>query len=664
MTMIRKILIANRGEIARRIQRSCRKMGIGVVAVYSEADAGAPFVKEAEEAVCIGGAAAVDSYLNIDKLIRAARQTKADAIHPGYGFLAERAEFAIRVREAGLIWIGPHPEAIEAMGSKSRAKAIMEEAGVPVIPGYSGKDQSVDRLRSEALKIGFPVLLKAVAGGGGKGMRIVEREADLENAIQSARREADSAFGDANLLIEKFFPNARHVEFQIFGDQHGKVIHLMERECSIQRRYQKILEESPSPVLSATLRNTMGAAAVEAARAIGYDNAGTIEFIYTDGGVFYFLEVNTRLQVEHPVTEAITGLDLVQWQIEIAEGKPLPLEQQEVKANGYALECRLYAEDPEENYLPATGEILQWKVPDMEGLRVDSGVETGSIISIHYDPMIAKLIVQASERETAFRRMTYVLRHLQCLGIVTNQAFLLSLLQREEVLLGQYSTRFLEKEKFTPSKPGFDSIGISLVALTLFRMEKSLRNRQVLKGLPPGWRNNPYQPQEVSYQIGEEVYSPMYTFRKDQMEGRLGKVPFKAKMLWKTADSIRVQFNERQSTIQLVGREADWYLHSPTYGSYKVSLLPRFPKVDKEKMPGGYLAPMPGSVVEVWVEPGALVEEGAKLVTLSSMKMENTLVADEAGKVKAVFVTTGDQVEAETVLLQIQSEEPNENPKA
>src|SRR5215510_13044752 len=388
----RKILVANRGEIALRVMRSCHAMGIETVAVYSEADADAPHVRFAGEAVHLAAAPAQESYLSIEKIIEAARRTRADAIHPGYGFLSENAEFAESCAAAGVVFIGPPPSAIRAMGLKSSARRLAAEAGAPVVPGYDGEDQSIEILRDRIIEIGFPVLIKASAGGGGKGMRVVRGESAIDEAVEAARREAEKAFGDGSLLLEKFIEGSRHVEVQIFGDAYGNLVHLFERDCSLQRRHQKIIEESPSPAVNEELRWKMGETAANIGRAIGYTNAGTVEFILAASGAFYFIEVNTRLQVEHPVTEMITGLDLVRLQIEIAEGRPLPFTQADLKTEGHAIEARLYAEDPANDFLPSTGQILDLRLPVIEGVRIDSGIESGMEVGIHYDPMLAKLI--------------------------------------------------------------------------------------------------------------------------------------------------------------------------------------------------------------------------------------------------------------------------------
>ncbi|MGB5223340.1 MAG: biotin carboxylase N-terminal domain-containing protein, partial [Polyangiales bacterium] len=415
-TTIQKILVANRGEIARRIMRTCRKMGISTVAVYSDADAAMPFVAEADEAVRLGPAPSAESYLRIDKILEAAALTGSDAIHPGYGFLAENAAFADACAGAGVIFIGPTADAIRAMGSKREAKALVSKAGVPVIPGYDGADQTPAVLAQKAVEVGFPVLLKASAGGGGKGMKLVREEAGLSDAIASAAREGQSSFGDGTLLVEKYIDDPRHVEIQILGDSHGNLIHLNERECSIQRRHQKIIEEAPSPALDAALRNRMGEAAVLCGKAIGYQNAGTVEFILAPDRSFYFLEVNTRLQVEHPITECLTGLDLVEEQIRVAQGEELRTTQEAVRFEGAAVEVRLYAEDPSAGFLPQSGKVVDWDLPPVEGLRVDSGVETGSEVGIHYDPMLAKIITSGETRDIALQRMRRALRSLSVQG--------------------------------------------------------------------------------------------------------------------------------------------------------------------------------------------------------------------------------------------------------
>lgn len=458
--MFRKVLVANRGEIARRVIQACRELGIRTVAVYSEADANAPFVREADEAYLLGGAPASESYLNIRRILEVAQQAGAQAIHPGYGFLSENPEFAAACAQAGIVFIGPRPEVIRLLGDKGAAKRAAERAGVPTVPGYTPEDHATpETLLQAAQQLGFPVLLKAVAGGGGKGMRIADSPERFLEIAESAAREAQNAFGDPRLMLERYIAHPRHIEVQILADQHGTVMHLYERECSIQRRHQKIIEESPSPALDAKTRTAICEAAVRLAQAVGYTNAGTVEFLYEqtpDGGRFYFLEVNTRLQVEHPVTELVTGVDLVHWQIRIAAGERLELSLP--KLHGHAIEARLYAEDPENEFAPSLGTLLAYQVPHLPGVRVDSGVEAGSVITHHYDPMIAKVIAHAPDRTAAIRRLVNALEQITIVGVRTNQAFLMDVLQHPAFLVGALHTGFLQEHQIksapeTPPEP-------------------------------------------------------------------------------------------------------------------------------------------------------------------------------------------------------------------
>jgi acetyl-CoA carboxylase biotin carboxylase subunit len=475
--MFKKILIANRGEIAIRIMRACRELGIQTVAVYSDADQDALYVQYADEAIHIGDSAPKESYLNADKLIRAALDSKADAIHPGYGFLSENATFAGKVASAGLAFIGPSADSIRAMGDKAESKIRMKEAGVPTVPGREGLESQAD-FEKAAQEIGYPVLVKAAAGGGGKGMRVVNAESDLGEAIESARREALNAFGDERLLIEKYVANAHHVEFQVFGDWYGNLVHLFERECSVQRRHQKIIEETPSPLLTPELRQQMGEAAVRAARAVNYFNAGTVEFIFDpELSSFFFLEMNTRLQVEHPITELVTGLDLVHWQIRVAVGEQFPFPQSHFTQRGHAIECRVYAEDPSNGFLPSTGKLLQYIEPRGPGIRVDSGFTAGNEVSHFYDPLLAKLIVYAEDRETAIQRMQTALKEFVVHGVVTNIDFLQAVLSHPDFANGEVTTRWVETNlNWTPlAEPSFESfIAASLAELTMVNRPSSM----------------------------------------------------------------------------------------------------------------------------------------------------------------------------------------------
>ncbi|HUI88250.1 MAG TPA: acetyl-CoA carboxylase biotin carboxylase subunit [Anaerolineales bacterium] len=474
--MFSKILIANRGEIAIRIIRVCKELGIQTVAVYSEADRNAPHVQFADEAILLGAPSPKESYLSIDKIIAAAKQTNADAIHPGYGFLSENASFAAAVDSAKLTFIGPSADSIRLMGDKAESKVSMKKAGVPTIPGVEGIESENDFKRA-AQELGYPVLIKASAGGGGKGLRVVNAERELSEAIESAGREALNAFGDDRLLIEKYLPNAHHIEFQVFGDQHGNLVHLFERECSVQRRYQKIIEETPSPLLTSRLRDEMGAAAVAAAKAVGYFNAGTVEFIVDpDSLKFYFLEMNTRLQVEHPVTELVVGLDLVQWQIRIAAGEKFPFAQRDLTQRGHAIECRVYAEDPANGFLPSTGGLLQFIEPRGPNVRVDSGCVAGNEVMHFYDPLLAKLIVYAEDRGAAVQRMQAALKDFVVHGVATNIDFMQAVLAHPDFRSGTVTTRWVEtKFKWEPSQPTFEALISAALAdqITLNRPSKT-----------------------------------------------------------------------------------------------------------------------------------------------------------------------------------------------
>lgn len=659
---ITHILIANRGEIAHRIIRTARRMGIRTTAVYSDADAGLPYVAAADQAVHLPGNTAAETYLRQDQLLGIARQQGADAVHPGYGFLAENAAFAKKCAEAGLRFIGPNPEAIAAMGSKSRAKAIMEEHGVPVIPGYRGEEQSDEHLLSEAKRIGYPLLIKAAAGGGGKGMRVVREEKGLATGLQAARREAEASFGNGELLLERYFTSARHIEFQIFGDQHGNVIHLLERECTIQRRHQKVIEESPSPVLTPEDREAMGAAAVRAAQALHYDNAGTVEFIHVGTNEFYFLEVNTRLQVEHPVTEAITGLDLVQMQIESAEGRPLSLRQDEVQGQGYALQCRLYAEDPANNFLPATGTIHRWHTPQVEGLRYDAAITDGSEISIFYDPMIAKVIAHGPDRTTTLRRMYYALQHLQCFGPVTNQDLLLTILADAEFQAGQYDTHYLETrpDGFLAQAATQQEQQTALIAASAAQWQQRRQQPTLLSHLPGGWRNNFYQGQQESYRLREQDSHLAYRQEGQQLTYTLQDKTYTVQIHGQQDGAIQLAINGVRNTYPVVQRGRQIWVQLPSGKTVHLEQLPRFPDRAHEKVQGGYEAPMPGQVIDVLAQAGDQVTAGQTLVILSSMKMENAITAATGGEIEEIYVTNGQQVEAGTLLLKLKEiEEPH-----
>ena len=641
-----KILVANRGEIALRVMRTCRAMGIATVAVYSDADARALHVRFADKAVHIGSASSKESYLNIEKIIDAAKRTGADAIHPGYGFLSENADFAEACEAAGITFIGPSADVMRKMAFKSTARRLMAESGVPVVPGYDGADQSIAALSESAEDIGFPVLIKASAGGGGKGMRVVRSANEIQESIDAARREAEKAFGDGTLLLEKYIDGARHVEVQILGDDHGNLIHLFERECSIQRRHQKIIEESPSPALNAELRNRMCEAAVAAGGAIGYTNAGTVEFILAPTGEFYFIEVNTRLQVEHPVTEMITGLDLVKLQIEIAEGKPLSIAQQDIKQHGHAIEARLYAEDPSNSFLPATGQFHEWDAPlSLDGLRIDAGVESGSEVGIHYDPMLAKLISHASDRDTARRKLVYGLRGLFAPGVQTNREFLVSALEQPEFACGSYHTGFIDEhldELITQYDHSEYLIAASGVALYLSNRRQA--EASILPHLPASYRNNPFRDPSVRLQVGSTAFdiswrpagAESFTISCGDWQANVQLVSFEP-------GSIRLSIDGIQKIFRIAEAGDQFFVQSNS-SSHVVTRLPRYPHSHSASEHESAYAPMPGQVLKILVEVGQHVLAGDALVILEAMKMEQTLRAATDGVVEAVLVKQGDVV--------------------
>ena len=657
---MRKVLIANRGEIARRIQRSCREMGIATVAVYAEPDRGAPFVREADEAVPLGGATPGESYLRGDALVAAARRSGADAVHPGYGFLAERAEFAAACRDAGLVFIGPPPEAIAAMGSKLEAKRRMERAGVPLLPGReipSGAEPA--GLAALAEDLGLPLLVKASAGGGGKGMRIVREAAALPEAVAAAHREALAAFGEGTVFAERYLEGARHVEVQIFGDAHGRVVHFYERECSIQRRHQKIVEESPSPAVGGALREAICKAAVAAGEAIGYQSAGTVEFLLADSGEFFFLEVNTRLQVEHPVTECVTGLDLVRLQIEVARGGALPAQEDVPALRGHAIEVRLYAEDAERDFAPSTGTLHRFGFELGPGLRLDSGVEDGSEVTIHYDPMLAKLIAWAETREEAAARLARALAGARLHGPRTNRDLLVRILRHPEFLAGRTDTHFLERHPLAElAAPLCSAAGerVHALAAALALQAERRGSARVLGALPSGWRNVPSedQLQELEGRAGRLAVA--YRFARGGLRARVGDEALEG--LWLHACTpaevdLEVGGVRRRVFVQRAGERV--FVDS-ALGASELRALPRFAEPELQLATGSLVASMPGVVRQVCVAVGDRVAKGDVLLVLEAMKMETPIRAPEAGRVAELRASAGQQVEAGALLAVIEGE--------
>ena len=670
---IHKLLIANRGEIAARIMRTCASMGIETVAVFSDADVDLPFVRLADEAVRIGPAPSSESYLSGERIIAAAKRVGADAIHPGFGFLAENADFAQAVGDAGLVFIGPSPDAIRQMGSKQRAKQIARDAGVPTIPGYDGEDQDPKVLREQALLVGLPVLVKASAGGGGKGMRVVREEKELEAAIEGAKRESKSSFGDDTLLIEKYVERPRHIEIQILGDAHGELVHLYERECSIQRRHQKIIEEAPSPAVHPDLRHAMGEAAIKLGRAIGYTNAGTVEMILDAEGQFYFLEVNTRLQVEHPVTEAITDIDIVELQIRVARGEELPLDQEMVDAmvSGSAIECRIYAEDPSQSFLPQSGRVIELVVPRAEWLRVDSGIASGSEVSIHYDPMLMKVIAWGVDREHAIQRMRWALRRLMVAGLTTNRDFLLAVLDHEAFVVGDLHTHFIDEHLSgalaAPLDPGL--VRDAARAATLWTQAERARRRDVLPAMQTGFRNNRFADQELLFREGETEHLVRYAdLGKERFRVTTsadGGDPILAHLTRVSVEGNRIVFEDDEGHRRGATVVVDGARHHVLVDGRSVMLeeLPRFPDTSATSAADGAFAPMPGKIVQLLVSLGQEVRAGQALAIMEAMKMEHTIEAPHDGVVTEVRVSAGEQVDegAVIVVVRVPGEPPPED---
>jgi propionyl-CoA carboxylase alpha chain len=653
---MQKLLVANRGEIAARVMRTARAMDIATVAVYSDPDADAPFVAAADEAVRLPGATAGETYLNIRRIVDAAMTAGADAVHPGYGFLSENAEFARACLAAGIAFVGPSPEAIEAMGSKISAKALMSRAGVPVLPDMtiSGDVPADAEIGAGASRtLGFPLLVKAAFGGGGRGMRVVRREADLASSVASARREAAAAFGNGTVFLERFIERPRHIEVQIFGDKHGNVVSLFERECSIQRRYQKIIEESPSPAVDDALRADLGNAAVAAGKAIGYVGAGTVEFVMAQDGAFYFLEMNTRLQVEHPVTECVTGLDLVRLQLIVAEGMPLPDEVAAAEITGHAIEARLYAENVPAGFLPVSGTLHRFGIPDLPGLRVDSGVVDGSLVSTYYDSMLAKVIAHGATRDDACRTLARALADAHLIGVITNRSLLVSILREPEFRAGQIDTGYLERHD--PAELGSadlspEGVAIHAVAAALAGQAERRAGASALASLPPGWRNVPGHPQQVSYQLGEQVldvrYAQTATTARAWVDG--WELPG-LRVLHAHPDRVDLEVAGVRRTCR-VDRIGDMYWVDSPLGTADLTELPRFPEPADSAQTGSLLAPMPGTVVSVEVVPGDELRQGAAVVVLEAMKMEHTLHAPADGIVESVAVSVGQQVDTGMIL--------------
>jgi acetyl/propionyl-CoA carboxylase alpha subunit len=676
MPMITSLLIANRGEIACRIVRTCRRLGIRAVAVFSDADASALHVRLADEAVRLGPAPAAESYLNVDAILAAARRAEVDAIHPGYGFLAESAAFAQACADAGLLFVGPSAAAIAALGDKHTARELAAQAGVAVLPGYGGAGQSDTALLRAAESLGFPLMVKAVAGGGGVGMRLVEAPEALPEALVAARRAAGQAFGDDALILERALRSPRHVEVQIFGDAHGNLIHLGERECSIQRRHQKVIEESPAPTLAPEQREAIAGAALAFGRAAGYNIAGTVEFLLDGDGSFFFIEINTRLQVEHPVTECLTGLDLVEWQIRVAERQPLPLRQEQLRWSGHAIEARLYAENPAGGFLPASGQVLAWRPPSGDGLRVDGGIANGDTVGVAYDPLLAKIIAHGPDRPSAIRRLARALEATTLLGVQTNAALLRALVAHPAFQSGATGTNFLATQFGEWVEPTVD-LPLALIAATLAQWSAQ-----------PGagyWRNNPNRPQLFHYRAASQA-DPIEVHLtpsrgQDVVQVETGLERGRAFLVTLNERTIDRQSSpwpahaEQQSTeliltldghrqrVVLARSGEEWWVQTRS-GVARLRALPLLPIPAPPADAGGSLrAPMPGKVLAVLVAPGQRVATGDALLKLEAMKMEHTIRTAADGVVAAVYFAAGDTVDADALLVRVQSLDNHEEHK-
>jgi propionyl-CoA carboxylase alpha chain len=655
--MVSRLLVANRGEIARRVFRTCREMGIGTVAVFSDADAHAPFVHEADTAVHLPGDVPADTYLRADLVVAAALRAGADAVHPGYGFLSENAAFAQAVLDAGLTWVGPPPAAIEAMGSKLAAKALMEKAGVPCLPGIDATGLSDEELTAGAQGIGYPVLVKASAGGGGRGMRVVQDAAALPAAVRSAEREAASAFGDPTVFLERLVERPRHVEVQVMADAHGACVALLERDCSVQRRHQKVLEEAPSPAVDDALRARLCEAAVAAARAVDYTGAGTVEFVVGQDGTPAFLEMNTRLQVEHPVTELVTGLDLVRLQLLVAAGGRLPEELDDVRMSGHAIEARLYAEDPTRRFLPSTGTVHRFEIPQGEGIRVDSGVESGSVVSPFYDAMLAKVVAHGASREEASARLAAALERARLHGVRTNRELLVRVLRSDAWLSGDVDTSFLDRhDPAVLGAPLGDKHAVRLHGTAAALAGAAGRRAQagVLAALPSGWRNLPSATQRTSYLHGEQEVDVGYALRRDGVVVEVNGTALRGVRIWSTtADQVDLEVDgvRRRYAVSRLG--ATTWVDS-ALGATTLVEQERYPEPGSGLVEGALTAPMPGTVVRVDVAPGDRVVAGQALVVLEAMKMEHAVRATGAGQVAEIGVRAGQQVDAGALLVVVE----------
>ncbi len=653
--LIRTLLVANRGEIAKRIFKTCKKEGIKTVAIYSSADSNSNYIKEADISVLLDGENPIESHMDSSQIIKIAKKFDVDAIHPGYGFLSENASFAQKCIDENILFVGPEPGSIELMGDKDKARILVKDLGIPLLPGYENSKEKETKLLAEAKKIGFPVLLKASAGGGGKGMREVFKESEFLSSLNEVKREAKNIFGDDRIIIEKYIESGRHIEVQILGDNSGNIFHLFERECTIQRRFQKIIEETPSKVIDDPLKGEMIECAIQIGKKLGYKSLGTVEFIYdNDTKKFFFLEVNTRIQVEHPVTEETTGIDLVDFQLKIAQGEKINLNQYQIISRGYAVEARLYAEDPESDFLPTSGKIHKLKFPNINGIRIDSDLKNGDLVNIHFDPMLAKIISHDISREKAINKLKYALSKIVLLGPVTNIELLKNILSSYSFVKGEYNTNFIfENKKTIQIIRDQSTIENIVIAATLHRWSKRNRKKRLLKHLPSGWRNNFYEPQREKFYFNGKDITCNYKIVNGRFIFSFGKSKYSVSIIKVINSELQAEIDGVFKKYHIIEINKLIYIYSIDFGNVSLQVAERYPSDKAEKDEKGYMSPMPSLVVDVFVKKGDKIKRNQPLVVLSSMKMENTLYSKEEGVIENINIVKGENIQAGHVLLKI-----------
>ena len=653
--LIRTLLVANRGEIAQRIFRTCKREGIKTVAIYTALDTNSNYVKEADISVLIKGENPIESHLDSEQIIKIAKKFNVDDIHPGYGFLSEKASFAKKCNDENIIFVGPNPESIELMGDKDRARIFVKDLGVPILPGYDNSNENGTKLLSEAKKIGFPVLLKASAGGGGKGMRTVFKESDFLGSLDEVKREAKNIFGDDRIIIEKYIVSARHVEIQILGDNDGNIFHFFERECTIQRRYQKIIEETPSKVLNNALRKNIIDCAIKICKKLKYKSLGTVEFIYDNKTKnFFFLEVKSRIQVEHPITVVVTGIDLVSLQLKIAQGEKINLKQDRIISKGFAIEARLYAENPESNFLPTAGRIHKIILPKIEGVRIESDLKKHDLINIYFDPMLAKIIAHDTTREKAIAKLIYALSKLVLLGPVTNLELLKNILSSNSFLRGEYDTNFIiDNKQITQTKRNQSEIQNIVIVATLYRWSKRNLEKKLLKNLPSGWRNNFYAKQTERYFLDGQDIICEYKMQNQKFIFSFNNLNYNVSMFKSNGNELHAEIDGVFQKYHIIEIDNLIYIHSIDLGNFSLEVADRYPRNEKGKIQKGYESPMPSLVVEIFVKKGDKIKRNQPLLVLSSMKMENTVHSHQDGVIESVNVVSGQNIQAGHTLLKI-----------